>query len=347
MIVLLRLLLERIRDRLRSRAALENEVALWKAENALLRRQLEIMVRGGKRRVRFTRTDRALFAWFCRVPSLRRALVLVTPQTVMRWHRMGFRLWWRWKSKARGGRPRVSRALRELIARMSFENPLWGAPRIHGELLKLGFEIAQATVSKYMTRPPPRDAQSWKTFLRNHAADIAAIDMLTVRTLAFECLYAFIVLGHGRRAILHVEVTGHPTALWLARQIVEAFPWDTAPRFLVRDNDGAYGEAFRSRVEGMGILDRPTAPHSPWQNGHVERLIGSIRRECLDHVIVLGRSHLRRVLLAYADYYNHDRTHLALRKDAPRFRAVEADGDIVSRPILGGLHHRYTRIPRG
>ena len=171
--------------------------------------------------------------------------------------------------------------------------------------------------------------------------------MFTVRTLAFECLYAFVVLGHGRRTILHIEVSSSPTAAWLAQQLTEAFPWATAPRFLVRDNDGAYGAIFRNRMAAMNIRDRPTTPHSPWQNGYAERLIGSIRRECLDHMIILGREHLCRVLLAYADYYNNDRTHLALDKDTPKWRAVETDGVIVSRPILGGLHHRYFRTPPG
>lgn len=228
---------------------------------------------------------------------------------------------------------------------MSRENPLWGAPRIRGELLKLGFRVSRSTVSIYMVPRGDRPVQTWTTFLRNHAPDIAAIDMLTVPTLGLGRLYALIVLGHGRRRILHVEVTSHPTALWLARQISEAFPWDEAPRYLVRDNDGAYGLVFRRRLRAMGIRDRPTMPHSPWQNGHVERLIGSIRRECLDHLIVLNAGHLRRVLKTYADYYNNDRPHLALDQDSPDPRPVEAHGRLSSRSILGGLHRRYYRTP--
>ncbi len=185
--------------------------------------------------------------------------------------------------------------------------------------------------------------QSWASFLRNHAVEIAAIDMFVVPTLGLKWLYAFVVLGHGQRRILHIDVTERPSAEWLAQQITEAFPWNTAPRFLVRDNDGAYGAAFRKRLWAMGIRDRPTQAHSPWQNGHAERLIGSIRRECLDHLIVVNAAHFRRVLRDYADYYNNDRPHLALGKDAPNSRAVECDGTIVSRPILGGLHHRYER----
>jgi len=265
------------------------------------------------------------------------------PDRLVRWHRDFIRLRWKNKSANRGGRPRIRAELMELIRRMSHENPLWGAPRIHGELLKLGFRVAQSTVSKYMVPRAGRPVQTWATFLRNHAPDIAAIDMLTVPTLGLDYLYAFVVLGHGRRAILHVEVAYHPTALWLAQQITEAFPWNEAPHYLVRDNDGAYGLVFRRRLKAMGIRDRPTAPHSPWQNGHVERLIGSIRRECLDHLIILNAAHLRRVLRAYADYYNNHRTHLALARDAPNFRQVEADGDVISRPVLGGLHRRYGR----
>jgi transposase InsO family protein len=189
--------------------------------------------------------------------------------------------------------------------------------------------------------------QTWAAFLRNHALEIAAIDMLTVPTLTFDCLYVFIVLGLGRRRILHVEVTDHPTAQWLAHQITEAFPWNDAPAYLVRDNDGAYGLTFRRRLLAMGIRDRPIQPHSPWQNGYVERLIGSVRRECLDHLIVLSATHLRRVLAAYADYYNNDRTHLGLGKDSPNFRAVETVGAVVSEPVLGGLHRRYRRSDAG
>ncbi len=267
------------------------------------------------------------------------------PGIVLRCVHAAWRAWWRWKSRHRGGRPRISRELRELIARISRENPLWGAPRIHGELLKLGFNVAQSTVAKYMVRHPRGGGQSWKTFLHNHRDAIAAIDMLTVPTLGFEQLYAFVVLGLGRRAILHIEVMTHPTAEWLARQITEAFPWDTAPKLLVRDNDGAYGAIFRRRVFAMGIRDHPTTPHSPWQNGYAEWVIGSIRRECLDHMIILNAAHLRRVLRGYADYHNNDRTHLALGKDSSNSRPVKANGEIVSHPILGGLHHRYGRIP--
>jgi len=328
------------------RAALRSPAGLA-AENVVLRHQLEIALRGRKR-PRMTAIDRLTLVWLLRLwPAIGRAVVIVQPATVLRWHREAFRCYWRWKSRQRSGRPSIARELHALIRRMSTENPLWGAPRIHGELLKLGYQVAQATVAKYMVRSARPPSQGWNTFLRNHAKDIASIDLLTVPSIGFERLYAFVVLAHHRREILWIEVTGHPTACWLAQQIVEAFPWNAAPRFLLRDNDGAYGDVFCRRVAGMGIRDRPVAPHSPWQNGYVECVIGSIRRERLDHMLILGPDHLRRVLLAYAAYYNSDRTHLALAKDTPRTRAVEAEGPVVARPILGGLHHRYGRDASG
>jgi hypothetical protein len=223
---------------------------------------------------------------------------------------------------------------------MSKENPLWGAPRIHGELLKLGFEIAQSRVSKCMIRRRGPPSQTWRTFLHNHAEAIVAIDLYMVPTLTFERL----VLGHGRRQLLWYAVTRHPTAEWLAQQILEAFPWNATPTYLVRDNDRAYGQAFTRRLRTMGIRDRPTSPRSPWQNAYVERLIGTLRRECLDHVLIFGERHLRRILALYSSYYNQTRTHLALRKDAPLRGAVQGSGTIIATRILFGLHHRYARI---
>jgi transposase InsO family protein len=260
------------------------------------------------------------------------------------WHRMGFVAYWRWRSRRRGGRPRISKELRDLIRRMSFENPLWGAPRIHGEMLKLGIEVAQSTVSIYMVPRQDRPLQTWKTFLRNHAEGIASIDLFVVPTIAFEHLFAFLVLSHGRRQLLWIAVTRNPTAEWLACQITEAFPWDGAPKYLIRDNDRAFGAAFKARVRAMGIRDRPISFRSPWQNCFAERLIGSIRRECTDHLILFSEEHLRRILTKYASYYNEGRTHVALGKDAPCRRSIERFGDVVAHPILGGLHHRYARI---
>ena len=231
-----------------------------------------------------------------------------------------------------------------MIREVSLANPLWGAPRMHGELLKVGIDVAQSTVAKYMIKRRGPPSQSWKTFLRNHADGIASVDFLVVPTVAFRLLFALVILRHDRRRLVHVAVTAHPTAEWIARQISEAFPWDTAPRYLIRDRDSAYGEMFRRRVNAMGIRDRPTAPRSPWQNGHVERLIGSIRRECLDYTIIFGEAHLRRTLRAYAGYYNGTRTHLSLAKDTPLRRAIQRKGRLQFVPHLGGLHHSLVRI---
>ena len=227
---------------------------------------------------------------------------------------------------------------------MSVENPLWGAPRIHGELLKLGFEVAQSSVAKYMVKRRAPPSQGWRTFLRNHAPDIAAMDLFVVPTISFDLLYAFVIMRLDRRDFAWINVTANPTADWVARQITEAFPWDGAPRYMILDRDRIYGTVVTRRLLTMGIRDKPTAPASPWQNSFVERLIGSIRRECLDHVIVLGEAHLRRILKNYADYYNGVRTHRSLNKDAPVPRPVRRSGVISSHALLGGLHHRYARV---
>jgi transposase InsO family protein len=259
-------------------------------------------------------------------PGVRDALAIVKPETVVKWHRAGFRLFWRWKSNARGGRPAVPLEIRKLIREMSVANPLWGAPRVHGELLKIGIEIGQTTVAKYMVRRRDPPSQGWRTFLRNHADGIAAMDMFVVPTISFRRLYGLLIMGHGRRHILWFGVTAHPTAEWIANQVTEACGWEQLPRYLIRDRDGAYGEVFIRRLRSIGIRDRPTSPRSPWQNGYAERLIGSIRRECLDHVVVFGECHLRHLLLSYMKYYNGARTHLSLKKDAPFSRAVERVG---------------------
>jgi len=235
--------------------------------------------------------------------------------------------------------------VRSLIRRMSLENPLWGAPRIHGELQKLGIEVAQSTVAKYMARRRPGSSgQTWRTFLRNHTAGIAAMDFLVVPTITFRLLSVLVILRHERRRLILLSVTDHPTAEWFAQQITEAFPWEEAPSHLIRDRDGRYGHAVRRRLAAMGIRDHPTTPRSPWQNGHAERLIGSIRRECLDHIVILGEDHLRQVLQAYAACYNGLRTHLSLGKDAPTPRPIQCVGQLIAEPILGGLHHQYCRI---
>ncbi len=274
-------------------------------------------------------------------------LVIVKPATVIGWHRKGFRLYWTWKSRRRrGGRPPIPRDVRALISRMSRENPLWGAPRIHGELLKLGIEVSEATVSKYLARLPKPPSQTWRTFLSNHAKALASIDFFVLPTATFRLLMVFIVLHHERRQVVHFGVTAHPTAAWVAQQITEAFPWDSAPRYVIRDRDSVYGALVRARIKAMGIKEFVTAPRSPWQNPFVERMIGSIRRECLDHLIVVDERHLRRILASYFDYYHRSRTHLSLGKDSPVPRPVESAkaGKVIALPQVGGLHHHYERL---
>jgi transposase InsO family protein len=298
-------------DLLRSRAALE-------AENWTLRQQINVLRRAAPKKLSFSTIDRLIFVGLYRLFSrVCDALAIVKPDTIVRWHRAGFRSYWRWKSRRRGSRPIVPPDIRRLIREMSIANPLWGAPRIHGELLKLGIDIGQTSVAKYMAmrRGPP--SQGWKTFLHNHANGIAAMDLFVVPTISFRLLYGLLIMGHGRRQILWVGVTARPIAEWIANQITEACGWEQAPRYLIRDRDGAYGEILIRRLRSMGIRDRPTSQRSPWQNGYAERLIGSIRRECVDHIIVLDERHLDHVLLSYMKYYNEVRTLLSLEKDAP------------------------------
>jgi transposase InsO family protein len=338
MIALLWFLLTLFASPLKSKSRLE-------AENAALRYQLIVLRRKLGGRVRLTNGDRLfliqLYRWF---PSVLKVITVIRPETLVRWHRAGFRRYWCWKSRPFGGRPQISAELRALIRRMSIENPLWGAPRIHGELLKLGFEVAQSSVAKYMVKRGGPPGQGWRTFLRNHAPDIAAMDLFVVPTIGFSLLYAFVIVRLDRRDLVWTNVTTNPTAEWIARQLTEAFPWSTAPRYLVRDRDRIYGSIVPRRLRAMGIRDKPIAPASPWQNGFAERLIGSIRRECVDHIVVLGEAHLRRILESYARYYNDIRTHRSLDKDAPAFRPIQRIGNIASHAILGGLHHHYVRV---
>jgi transposase InsO family protein len=250
-----------------------------------------------------------MYRWF---PSILTVVTIVQPETLVRWHRAGFRRYWGWKSNSRGGRPPIESELRALIRRMSTENQLWGAPRIHGELLKLGFSVAQSTAARYMVKRRGPPSQGWRTFRRNHAPEIAAMDLFVVPTIGFDLLYAFVIVRLDRRDLVWINVTTNPTAEWVARQITEAFPWDVAPRYMIRDRDRIYGIVVTRRLRAMGIRDKPIAPASPWHNGCVERLIGSLRRECLDHIIVLGEVHLRRIMESYARYYNGFRTHRSL-----------------------------------
>ena len=267
MVSFLGLLLHVLASPFKSQARLEAEIVFLRHQLNLLRRRLP-----GKPRL--TPADRLLFVWLYRlVPSLLNAAVIIQPDTIVRWHRAGFRSYWRWKSRSRGGRPKVPAEVRSLIRRMSVENSLWGAPRIHGELLKLGIEVAQSTVAKYMAKRRPGSGQTWKTFLRNHVAGIGAMDFLVVPTINFRLLFVLVILRHERRRLISLSVTDHPTAEWIARQITEAFPWDSVPTHLIRDRDAAYGLAVTRRLAAIRIRDHPIAPRSPWQNGHAERLM--------------------------------------------------------------------------
>src|SRR4030088_3566816 len=322
----------------RSRASLQAEILT-------LRHQLNVLRRKSPQRLTFSSIDRLVFAGLYRlVPDVLDALKIVRPETVIRWHRAGFRAYWRWKSRPRGGRPKTPLEIRQLIREISLANSLWGAPRIHGELLKLGIDVGQTTVAKYMARGRRPPSQVWKTFLHNQADGIASMDLFVVPTISFRLLYGLLLLHHDRRQILWLGVTAHPTAEWISHQLTEAYGWEVAPRYIIRGRGAVYGEGFIRRVRAMGIRERPTAPRSPWQNGYCERVIGSIRRECLDHVVVLGERHLRHVLLSYMNYYNATRTHLSLNKDSPLSRIVKRAKRILCRPILGGLHHKYVRI---
>ena len=268
------------------------------------------------------------------------------PETVIGWHRRGFRLFWTWKvRRGKPGRPAVSREVRDLIRRMSRENSLWGAPHIHGELLKLGIAIGETSVAKYMVRRRKPPSQTWRTFLDNHVRTLVSVDFFTVPTIRFQVLYVFLVLAHERRRVVHFNVTAHPTAEWTAQQLREAFPFEQIPRYLLRDRDKIFGEDFRRQVRDMGIEEVLAAPRSPWQRAYVERLIGSVRRECLDHVIVFHEAGLRRTLAGYFSYYHQTRPHLSLEKDSPEPRKVQPPefGRVISIPQVGGLHHRYER----
>jgi putative transposase len=315
-------------------------------ENLALRHQLAILQRSD-RRPRLSRWDRILWVWLSRLwTSWRSSLVIVQPATVLAWHRQGFQLYWRWRSTAtRPGRPRLDAEIRHLIRRMARENPTWGRRRIHVELALLGHEVAELTVAKYMHRTATQPSPTWRAFLASHARDIAAVDFFLVPTLTYRLLFAFVVLRHDRRELLHLHVTDHPTAAWTARQIIEAFRNETAPRYLLRDRDAIYGECFTRSITNMGIREVIIAPRAPWQNAFVERVIGSIRRECLDHVIVLSEAHLGRLLRAYLAYYNTARPHQSLDHNSPQPREVHPPelGRVVSIPQVGGLHHLYQR----
>jgi len=315
------------------------------AENLALRQQLAILQQKSKL-PRFRSRDRIFWALLSRIwANWRSALLIVQRDTVVGWHRQGFKLFWQWKSRARRGRPPVEAEIRKLIRSISGENPLWGTPRIQSELALLGYVVAESTVDQYRIHPRNPPSPTWRAFLDNHLKDIVAIDFFTVPTATFRILFAFVVLRHERRHVMHFNVTAHPTAEWTAQQIVEAFPFDEAPRFLLRDRDSIYGEFFRQRVKHMDIEEVVCAPRSPWQNPYCERLVGSIRRERIDHVIIINERHLMRILQSYFDYYLNARTHLSLERNSPIGRDAEppCPGRVVAIPQVGGLHHRYRR----
>jgi len=323
----------------RSRVALQLEILA-------LRHQLRILQRSGKR-PKLSASDRYLWARLSQFWSgWRSALLIVQPETVIGWHRRGFRLFWTRKvHHGQPGRPPVSQEIRKLIRQMSRDNPLWGAPRIYGELLKLGIDVGETSVSKYLVRRRKPPSQTWRSFLQNHLNSMVSVDFLAVPTIRFQLLYVFLVLAHGRRRILHFAVTSHPTGEWTAHQLREAFPWESAPRYLLRDRDGIFGTEFVDQVKAMGIKQVLSAPRSPWQRGYVERVIGTIRRECLDHMIVFNEAALYRHMTSFLAYYHESRTHLSLGKDTPEARVVQPPerGTIIAIPQVGGLHHRYER----
>jgi transposase InsO family protein len=324
----------------RSRHALGLELVAFRHQLVVLKRQ--------NPRPRLSRWDRLFWMTLRRLwPKWSSVLLIVKPETVVRWHRAGFRWYWRFLSRHRPGRPKITSKLQKLIRSMATENPTWGAPRVHGELVKLGFEISECTVSRYLRRMTRhRDSgKRWLTFLKNHREAIAAMDFFTVPTATFRVLYCFFVISHGRRRILHFNATEHPTSQWIVQQLREAFPEDRAPKYLVLDHDRKFNGDVAWMLECLGSKLIRTAYRSPWQNGVAERWVGSCRRELLDHVIVLSESHVRRLVREYLHYYHEDRVHDALIKDTPTGRVLELRQTDVARvlgvPRVGGLHHRY------
>jgi putative transposase len=342
MLELLRSLLAAVCVFFRSRAEVSLEVLALRQQVAVLKR----------RRPRPTLTCLDRFFW----TALRRfwprwsdVLIIVKPETVVRWHRCGFRLYWRWRSRHRGGRRRITEEIQILIHRLATENPDWGAPRIHGELLKLGLDVSERSVARYLRRLPRRSdrAARWSAFLANHREAIAACDFFTVPTLTFQLLWCFFIIDHDRRKILHFNVTREPTTAWVVQQLRDVFPGDDGPhRYMLLDNDSTFDANVIAFLKATGLDPTRTGVQAPWQNGIAERWVGSCRRELLDHIIALNERHLHRLIRGYVDYYHQDRIHDALEKDAPNGRPVEpkpsADAAAMSAARVGGLHHRYS-----
>ena len=334
-----------------TRALLRCTLAFFRSRNQqavvelALRQQLATYSATGSK-PRLTSLDRAFWvALFSFWPRWKEVLIIVKPDTVVRWHRRGFRLYWQSISKRGPGRPRISDEVRALIRRFALENG-WGARKVHAELGKLGFAVSLATVSRYLPKRPPDGGkqQRWVTFLQNHKDAVTAIDFFVVPTVRFRLLYVWFAIDHGRRRIIHFNVTTNPTAHWVIQQLRESFPGDSAPRYLIFDNDTIFSDDVSKSIRALGIKPKRTAYRSPWQNGVAERWVGSCKREIVDHVIVFNEGHLRRLLRDYVAYYNADRVHTVIR-DAPEARAIEArpslDAKVVGLPRVGGLHHRY------
>jgi transposase InsO family protein len=315
------------------------------AENLLLRHQLAVLTRPTRRRPRLRARDKLFWVLARRLwRDWRHHLVLVRPETVVRWHRHAWRLFWRWRSRTRLGRPRLSPEVRELIAAISRDNPLWGTERIRGELLKLGLVVSNRSIRRYRGRGPARPSSlTWRTFLRNHAHTIWAADLFTVQTLAFRILYVLFFITHARRELVHLAVTAHPTAAWVWRQLIEATAWGRRPKHLIRDRDAVYGGDLAARARGLGIETVLTPVRAPRANAIAERVVRTLRNECLDHVIVLNEAHLGAVLREYVTYYNAARPHRSLGLTPPLPGEGRPTGPIRARPILGGLHHVYER----
>jgi transposase InsO family protein len=334
-------LLAAVRVFFRSRSDLALEVLALRQQVAVLKRKCPRPNLSAADRLFWTTLSHTWARW-------RAVLVIVKPETVIGWHRAGFRLYWRWRSGACGGRPRTTAEISALIRRLAEENSTWGAPRIHGELLKLGFVVSERTVARYLQRVRRRGdpAKRWLAFLENHREVIVAFDFFTVPTVTFKLLYCFFVIEHGRRKILHFNLTRHPTAEWVIQQLREAFPEATPYRYVILDRDSKFDTDVIAFLKATGLKPKRTSVEAPWQNGIAERWVGSCRREVLDHVIPLNEQHLRRLLRDYVSYYHEDRTHNSLAKDTPNCRPVEkkpaANATVISCPRLGGLHHRYT-----
>jgi transposase InsO family protein len=312
-------------------------------ENILLRHQLLIYQRSIKR-PKIRPIDRILLVWMSRLyAEWKKAMSVAKPETLIRWHRQGFKLYWRWLC-GKPGHPEIDKELRNFIRQMQANNPRWSAQRIHGELIRLGYTVSERTIAKYMRKLKKPPSQGWRTFLKNHAGQIIAIDFFTVPSVVFKVFYVFIALSHDRRKILHFNVTDKANAFWAVQQVREATAFNENTKYIIRDNDGVYGDIFKEQIPNLGLEDTPTAKASPWQNAYCERVIGTIRRECLDHMIIFNERHLYKVLTEYIEYYNSSRTHMSLNKDSPHGRAIQTEGRITAIPVLGGLHHKYKRV---